>query len=79
MNANASSSGHESTLVLHIDGMSCNHCRMTVEKALLKVPGVRGAEVDLRAGTAKVTFDPAKATRDEMVKAVEEEGYRVSS
>lgn len=65
--------------MLHIDGMSCNHCRMAVERALLKIPGVKGAEVDLGAGTAKVTFDPARATRNEMVKAVEEEGYRVSS
>ncbi len=79
MTSNASSPGHESTIVLHIEGMTCNHCRMAVERALLNVPGAKSAKVDLAASTAQVTFDPAKAGRDEMVRAVEEEGYRVSS
>ncbi|MGE5587102.1 MAG: cation transporter [Clostridia bacterium] len=79
MSAGASGSGQESRLVLRVEGMSCSHCRAAVERALFSVPGVRSAEVDLKAGTVKVTFDPAKATRDEMVKAVEEEGYRVPS
>ncbi|MGE5593504.1 MAG: heavy-metal-associated domain-containing protein [Betaproteobacteria bacterium] len=78
MNPTESGSGHEDTLVLHINGMSCNHCRAAVERALLKVPGVKTAQVDLASGTARVTFDPDKATRDHMVRAVEDEGYRVS-
>lgn len=32
---------------LHIEGMSCNHCKMSVEKALKAVEGVTEAEVDL--------------------------------
>ncbi|MDI7247377.1 MAG: cation transporter [Bacillota bacterium] len=79
MNADSAGSGYESTLVLHIEGMSCNHCRIAVQRALLQVPGVRTAEVDLASGTAKVTFDPTRANRLEMEKAVEGEGYRVSS
>ncbi|MGE5573411.1 MAG: heavy-metal-associated domain-containing protein [Bacteroidota bacterium] len=79
MNADSAGSGYESTLVLHIKGMSCNHCRVAVEKALLQVPGVRSAEADLASGTARVTFDPTRASRLEMEKAVEREGYRVSS
>ncbi|MCR4403448.1 MAG: hypothetical protein NUW12_11885 [Firmicutes bacterium] len=40
---------------------------------------MRRAQVNLEAGTAKVTFDPARTSRAEMAKAIEEEGYRVSS
>ncbi|HHY31678.1 MAG TPA: heavy-metal-associated domain-containing protein [Firmicutes bacterium] len=77
MNPTVSRPDHEDILVLRIEGMSCNHCRAAVERALLKVPGVKTAQVDLASGTARVTFDPHKATRDDMVRAVEDEGYRV--
>lgn len=44
-----------------IDGMACNHCRMTVEKALSALPGAQEVSVDLSKGTATVTgpVDPA--------------------
>ena len=40
-----------------ISGMMCNHCKMTVEKALKAVPGVMDAVVDLEAKTAKITLN----------------------
>ncbi|HUW63430.1 MAG TPA: copper ion binding protein [Spirochaetia bacterium] len=66
-------------IVLNVEGMSCNHCKMAVEKALSKVPGVSHAAVDLAAKKASVDYDPAVATRDLMVKAVEDAGYSVSA
>lgn len=43
------------TKTLVIEGMMCNHCKATVEKALSGVPGVKSAVVDLGAKTATVT------------------------
>ena len=40
-----------------IDGMKCNHCRMTVEKALMGVEGVIKAEADLESRTAVITLE----------------------
>jgi len=40
---------------LEIEGMSCNHCRMRVEKALKAVDGVEKVIVDLDNGTAEVS------------------------
>ena len=40
-----------------IDGMMCDHCRKTVEKALLSVPGVTAAAVTLPDKTAVITLD----------------------
>ncbi|MBE3571609.1 MAG: copper chaperone CopZ [Moorella humiferrea] len=62
---------------LRVKGMSCQHCRMAVEKALKGLPGVTVATVDLAAGKAQVTYDPAKVTLEDMKKAVEEAGYEV--
>ncbi|KYZ74860.1 hypothetical protein AXX12_14855 [Anaerosporomusa subterranea] len=61
-------------VVLKIEGMTCNHCKMAVEKALKAVPGVTGAVVDLEKKQATVT---GSAKRDELVKAVEEADYTV--
>lgn len=40
-----------------INGMMCNHCKMTVEKALKAVPGVADAQVDLDAKTATIALN----------------------
>lgn len=56
---------------LLVEGMMCNHCKATVEKALSNVPGVTAAVVDLEAKTATVTLteDVPDATLFEAVKA----------
>lgn len=61
-------------IVLKIEGMTCGHCKSSVEKALLNVPGVTGAEVDLAHKQAVVT---GTAERSILAKAVDEAGYRV--
>lgn len=42
---------------IKIEGMSCNHCRMTVEKAIAAVPGVTNVDVSLSDGKATVEGD----------------------
>ncbi|HHY59745.1 MAG TPA: heavy-metal-associated domain-containing protein [Clostridia bacterium] len=64
-------------LVLSVKGMSCHHCKMAVEKALLKLPGVSQAEADVSAGTVTVSFDAAKTSLADIKKAITEEGYEV--
>lgn len=40
---------------LKIEGMMCDHCKMTVEKKLKEIPGVDSVVVDLASKTATVT------------------------
>lgn len=61
-------------IVLKIERMTCGHCKSSVEKALLKVPGVTQAEVDLAHKQAVVI---GTADRSLLAKAVEESGYKV--
>ena len=37
-----------------VTGMTCNHCRASVEKAIRRVPGVTDVDVDLPTGVAYV-------------------------
>jgi copper chaperone CopZ len=64
-----------SSVTLKVTGMHCSHCRMKVEQALQKVPGVHGASVDLDGGTADVDFDRETAAPDALVAAVQSVGY----
>lgn len=63
--------------VLRVEGMTCGHCRMAVEKALRGLSGVAVAEVDLEAGSARVRYDETKVGRGDFESAVEEAGYRI--
>ena len=63
-------------IVLKIEGMTCGHCKSSVEKALLKVPGVTQAEVDLAHKQAVVI---GTADRSSLAKAIDEAGYKVSN
>lgn len=60
---------------LIVEGMMCNHCKMSVEKVLAAVPGVTAAVVDLEAKTATVTCE-ASVTDDALFAAVEKKGFK---
>ena len=63
---------------LKVQGMTCNHCVMRVQKALKGVAGVSDAQVDLSKAEASVTFDESKVTMDKLAGAVIEAGYKVT-
>ncbi len=64
-------------VVLEIEGMSCEHCKARVEKALGELAGVSGATVSLEEATATVSFDADKVTKTKLAEAVLEAGYEV--
>jgi copper chaperone len=62
--------------VLKVKGMSCQHCVMSVTKALNKLDGIQNVKVDLQKG--EVSFDNAKALALERVeKTISDAGYEV--
>jgi len=62
---------------LRITGMSCNNCVHHVDQALRAVRGVSAVEVDLTAGSAKVTHEDQVALAA-LLTAVESAGYEAS-
>jgi Cu+-exporting ATPase len=60
--------------VLRVEGMMCEHCKKHVEDALLAVPGVRTAVVDLAAGTAAVGLS-GQVPDEALAQAVLDAGY----
>jgi Cu+-exporting ATPase len=62
---------------LAISGMTCASCAVRVEKRLNKVVGVRAA-VNFANEQAAVSFDPSRASVDELIRAVESIGYQAA-
>ncbi|MBA4356506.1 MAG: heavy metal-associated domain-containing protein [Humidesulfovibrio sp.] len=59
-----------------VKGMTCNHCRMSVAKALEAIPGVSGVDVDLLTG--KATFvETAPVDLAVVKRAIEKIGFEV--
>jgi copper chaperone len=63
-----------SETVLRIEGMTCGHCKMAVEKALKVLPGVTDVRVDLEAKNAVVS---GSAESRAMEEAVVRAGFKV--
>jgi len=57
---------------LKVIGMTCNQCRLVVERVLKDVPSSEAVDVDLRSGRAIVTGSPEP---EELTRAVESIGY----
>lgn len=61
---------------IKIEGMQCNHCKMTVEKVLKEITGVKKVEVDLSKKIAVMKAD--RNIDDRKIKEIiKEEGYEV--
>jgi len=63
--------------IFAVDGMRCGNCAGHVEQALLSVPGVLGAGVDLTAATADVSYDVTLVTLTALQESVGVAGYRL--
>ena len=70
-----SCSKEKRTIIFVVEGMACNHCKASVEKALAAIEGVEGVTVNLTDGKAVVegTFDKENA-----IKAVEAIGFAIT-
>jgi formate dehydrogenase gamma subunit len=61
---------------IKVKGMSCQHCVMSVTKALGQLDGIKNVQVDLAKG--EVRFDNTKEVASNRIeKAIEEAGYEV--
>ena len=65
-------------IVLKIKGMSCQHCVVSISKALKDLKGVKDVKVSLEKGSAEVNYDDKLVTLSQMKDAVVvDAGYTV--
>jgi copper chaperone len=64
--------------VLNVPAVSCDHCKVAIEKAVGALDGIDAADVDVAEKTVRVVFDDAAVTLEAIEVAVAEEGYEVA-
>ncbi|MDY5969540.1 MAG: cation transporter [Bacteroidales bacterium] len=58
-----------------VEGMACEHCKESVEKALKGLKGVKCAEADLKGKCVMVEYEPTEVEPRQMYEAVDEAGF----
>jgi len=66
-------------LDLTIEGMHCESCAAGVEMFVSQMEGIASVQVGYETKKGVVEFDPQKINAEQIVKAVEELGYKASS
>ena len=61
--------------LMHVPGMTCPVCPITVRKALQRVPGVEKITVDYPARTVSVAYDAERTNVTALLKATADVGY----
>ena len=64
-------------LEIKIEGMQCDGCVASVQRALMHRSGVDTARADLDTGVVAVDFDPSKVDRPGLQAAIENAGFDV--
>lgn len=77
----ASLSGNGKTAIVRIpvDGMSCAVCVARTRKALQGVEGVDDVTVSLAEREARVRFQPGKVNPDQLLRTINDLGYRAGA
>jgi copper chaperone len=65
------------TETITVPEIHCDHCKTSLEGALMPIDGVEQATVDIQARTITVTYDEASVDRDRLVDEIEQQGYVV--
>ncbi len=63
------------TAKIAVDGMTCNGCVRSVTNAVTRLAGVQKVDVSLQEKSATVEFDPAAASPQAIVAAIEGAGF----
>jgi len=65
------------TDTISVPEIHCDHCKQSIEAALQPLDGVDSAVVDVPGRAVTVTYDETTTARDELIAAIEEQGYDV--
>lgn len=64
------------SLDLSVEGMTCASCVASIEKGVMALDGVGSISVNLLGEKAHLEYDPALVKSDEIIKSIENVGYK---
>ena len=63
---------------LKIEGMHCGACAVGIQMLTSQMDGVKSVEVGYESKQGTFEFDPAKTSKEAIIKAIAELGYTAS-
>ena len=66
-------------ITLNVPGISCNHCKNTIEETVGELEGIEMVQVDIEGRTVDVAYDDTEVSLPQIVAALDEAGYEVAS
>jgi len=60
---------------LEITGMHCASCSALIQECLAERPGVRRAQVDLEAASARIEYEPTEVDVEQLCAVIAQVGY----
>ena len=64
-------------ITLLVPGISCGHCKSSIEGAVASIDGVARVEVSVIKRTVDVEYDPAQLDLAAIVSAIDDQGFEV--
>jgi len=64
-------------ITLLVPGISCGHCKSSIEGAVASMDGVARVEVSVIKRTVDVEYDPAQLDLAAIVNAIDDQGFEV--
>jgi copper chaperone len=65
------------TATLTVPDISCGHCKSSIEGAVKDLQGVDAVTVNIEPKTVDVSFDDSSVDLDQIITAIEDQGYTV--
>ncbi len=66
------------TIILHVAGMHCNSCKILLESAIGWLENVAHIDANVKKGTAIISYKQHAPNKDDIIRVIEESGYKVS-
>ena len=63
--------------ILHVDGMTCDHCEMAIQGSVAELAGVIEVKANHEDSTTFVKYDASKVGLDAIDEAIAKKGYKV--
>ncbi|MCL6472122.1 MAG: cadmium-translocating P-type ATPase [Firmicutes bacterium] len=64
---------------IHIAGLDCPDCALKVEKAIRKMPGIKGVSVSFSAANLHIEYDQSLTDREAILSTVKYFGYEIEA
>ncbi|MBS3109551.1 copper-translocating P-type ATPase [Candidatus Woesearchaeota archaeon] len=68
----------EETARLDVEGMMSQHCALIVESSVKKLEGIKDIKTNFAAERAEIKFDPGIVGVQEIIKAIDNSGYKAT-